>query len=466
MRAASAVLAVAGSLVLAASASASLPTSQHRIFLPSAKENKTFSQVTLPLYQGTSKGRTVWYIVTDASTREAAVNYGANYAPKLAVAANTSGVQPVTIVNGLIDFPGTVDFSPDREVDPGPYTTNGSATELGLPASQLKAGAVGDADYSPLIQLPDGTVLNASHIANDTGQADKAHNLVKPDPPASGRGHVTIEETTGFFEHHTIHYFSVDASVEAAAVLENVTFAPKLAGAPGGDPAQENLGPSPSARAGIIAFTNGQTGLDNPQRQGLNSTILDGPQHQTPIAGPVPLNIIQAVPNRLNDTQYSPLWDAHLTRWDPDRVPLANRKRQIAFDDVQALAASGDVTNPTGGPWGRSGPVPNCPIVSTDGSSEMVIPKVLIELRSKTAKAGRRVKLAIQSTDPVTGVKATIRLGSKRVASGKLAALNGPGTLAAKGSRRLGPGRYRVTLTAKDLLGQTVQSTSRIRLRR
>jgi hypothetical protein len=434
--------------------------------MPSAKENRTLSQVTLPVYQGTSKGKTVWYVVTDASTPAAAANYGANYAPKLAVAANTSAVQPVKIVNGLIDFPGTVDFSPEREVMPAPYTTNGTATELGLPASQLKAGAVGDADYSPLIQLPDGTILDASHVANETGQADKAHHLVKPNPASSGSGRVTIEETTGFFEHRTIHYFSVDASAEAAAVLENVTFAPKLAGAPGGDPAQENLGPSPTARAGIIAFTNGQTGLNNPQRQGLNSTILDGPQGQTSISGPVPVNIIQAVPNGLNDTQYSPLWDAHLTRWNPDRVPLANRKRQDAFDSVQALAAAGDVTNPNGGAWGRSGPIPNCPIVSTDGPNEMIFPQVLVELRSKSVRAGRRVKIAIESTDPVANVVATIRLGPKTVASGKLAALEGPGTLTAKASGKLAPGRYQVTLTARTTLGQLAKSTARLRLHR
>ena len=457
---------VLSSLGLATSASA-LPTSQHKVFLPSAKENKTLSQVTLPLYQGTSKGSPVWYAVTDASTPEAASFYGANFSPKLAVAANTSAVQLVTFVNGAIDFPGTVDFTPNHQVEPGPYSSSPAATELGLPAPVLKAGAVGDANYSPLIQLPDGTVLNASHIANNTGQADKAHHLVKPNPPSSGRGSVAIEETVGFFEHHTIHYFSVDASAEAAAALENVTFAPKLAGAPGGDPAQENMGPSPTSRAGIIAFTNGQTGLANPQRQGLNSVILDGPQHVTSTSGPVPLNIIQAVPNGLNASAYSPMWDAHLTRWDPTRFPTAtDRKRQTAFADVQALAAKGDVTNPMGGAWGRSGPIPNCPIVSTDGPTEMIFPSVLVELRTKTARAARRIKLVMESTDPVTGIAVTITRGSKKVASGKLTALDGLGALSAKGSKAPAPGLYRVRWTAKDSLGQVVKASARLRLRK
>lgn len=462
------LIGVAGllSLALAPSASA-LPTSQHHVFLPSAKENKTLSQVTLPLYQGTSKGSPVWFVVTDASTPEAATYYGANFSPKLAVAANTSAVQLVTFVNGAIDFPGTVDFSPNHQNDPGPYASSPTATELGLPATALKAGAVGDANYSPLIQLPDGTVLNASHIANSTGQADKAHHLVKPAPPSSGRGSVAIEETVGFFEHHTIHYFSVDASAEGAAALENVTFAPKLAGAPGGDPAQENLGPSPTSRAGIIAFTNGQTGLANPQRQGLNSVILDGPKGVTPTSGPVPLNIIQAVPNGLNASGYSPMWDAHLTRWDPTRFPTAAaRKRQTSFTDVQALAAKGDVTNPMGGPWGRSGPIPNCPIVSTDGPTEMIFPTALVELRTKTAKAARSIKLVMESTDPVTGVAVRITRGSKKVASGTLTALDGLGTVRAKGAKTPKPGTYRVSWTAKDSLGQVVKATARLRLRK
>src|SRR3954452_14052797 len=116
-------------LALAPSASA-LPTSQHHVFLPSAKENKTLSQVTLPLYQGTSNGSPVWYVVTDASTPEAATYYGANFSPKLAVAANPPAVQLVTLVSGAIDFPGTVDFRPNHENEPGPYTSSPTATEL------------------------------------------------------------------------------------------------------------------------------------------------------------------------------------------------------------------------------------------------------------------------------------------------------------------------------------------------
>lgn len=354
--------AVAAALTFASQATAA----GHKLFLRSATENADLTEVTLPLYRGSSRGDTVWYAITDASTRKAAAALGVNFAPKLALAAGTAAAESVTLTGGGIEFPATVDFSPNRQIESGPYGPN----ETGLPLSVAVPGAVGESGYSPLIELPDGTVLNASHVANSTGQTDKAVAL----DTGSASPTVTFAETAGFYNHHTIHYVSLDASAPAAAVLENVTFASALAAAPGGDPADENTNATTSSRAGIIAFTNGQTGLGNPERQGLNSTILDGPLGVTSVPGPVPLNIIQSVPHSLKKTLYSPIWDAHLTRWSP-AVPLADRTRQTDFEDVQELAGAGILTNVNGAPWGRSGPVPNCPIVSTDGPHEVVIPQ-------------------------------------------------------------------------------------------
>ena len=339
----------------------------HNVFLRSAVENADLSRVTLPLYRGTSHGDTVWYVLTDASTRSAAKAFGVNYSPKLANAAGTASVQHVAWSSGAFAFPATVNFAPARSVFEGPYGPN----ETGLPLSAFTVGAVGEAGYSPLVQLPDGTVLNASQVANSSGHADKAHDLVT----VGAVGSVSYEETSGFFGHRTIHYISLDASAAAAAMLENVTLAPALAASPGGNPADENLNPETSSRAGIIAFTNGQNGLGNPNRQGLNSTIVDAPQGVTAISGPVPLNIIQSVPTGgVGRTLYSPLWDAHLTRWLP-AIPLSQRTRQTSFEDVQALAGAGKVTNVDGSAWGRSGPVPNCPIISSDRPGVVAIPQ-------------------------------------------------------------------------------------------
>src|SRR5919199_3596126 len=102
MRTRLAPLGLAALLAAALAPTAFAPTAlagpSHTLLLPSARENTTLSEVTLPLYQGTSHGQPVWYVVTDASTREAATAFGVNYAPKLARAANTSGVQQVQML--------------------------------------------------------------------------------------------------------------------------------------------------------------------------------------------------------------------------------------------------------------------------------------------------------------------------------------------------------------------------------
>lgn len=75
--------------------------------------------VTLPLFRGTSAGRTVWYVVTESSNEQDAERRGVNAAPRLANAIGTK-VQRARVVNGEIDFPGTVNFAPKRVVVPGP----------------------------------------------------------------------------------------------------------------------------------------------------------------------------------------------------------------------------------------------------------------------------------------------------------------------------------------------------------
>ena len=141
---------------------------ERRLFVSSAVENIADATVKLPLYRGTSQGQTVWYVVLDASESAAAKKYGINRANKLRNAKGTSAVQKVKMVNGLIDFPATVDFSPERIVTP-------SAT--GFPPLAVQPGATGQPGYSPLIQLPNGTILNAPHLANGSGQADKVVDL-------------------------------------------------------------------------------------------------------------------------------------------------------------------------------------------------------------------------------------------------------------------------------------------------
>ena len=67
---------------------------------------------------------------------------------------------PYKTLNSRKRFSGTVDFSPERVVVPGPK---------GFPPERFRPGAIGDADYSPLITTNGSTVLNALQVANSPG---------------------------------------------------------------------------------------------------------------------------------------------------------------------------------------------------------------------------------------------------------------------------------------------------------
>ncbi len=307
------------------------------LFITSAVENPDLT-VTLPLHKGTSQGQTVYYIITDTNAGNLAQSLGLNTSQKLANAANTSAVQNVSSnPDGSIDFPATVNFSAQlRQVVPGPQ---------GFPPAAAQPSAIGQPGYSPLIQLPNGTIENAPHLANATGRANKVVNLDTVNLK------VTYRETRGFQGGNPVHYISTDASNQVAAALENVTYAPALNSAP-----TLNDDSTASARASLAAFTNGQTGAANPQRQGLNSAILDGLD---------PLNVLRWNPSQ---GRYSPLWDVHLTQWSQAAVAAGQNTRQTDFGPIQGLADDGVVAGFNGTAQGTtfaaSGFIVNCPIVS------------------------------------------------------------------------------------------------------
>jgi hypothetical protein len=304
------------------------------VFLASAVEHENFT-VTLPLRRGTSQGRTVWYVVIDSSSGEDASAKGVNESQKLAHAAGTAAVQPVSVVGGVVDFPATARFDVrPRSVVPGPN---------GFPPLAAEPSAEGEPGYSPLAQAPDGTVENAPHVANASGVHPK---VVSIDYAA---GTVTLQETAGFSGGKAVRYVSMDSSLDVAAALENVVYAPALDAAPtaGQDGTDQ-------ARASLAAFVNGRTGAANPERQGLNSAILDGLS---------PLNVLAWTPNQ---GRYSPLWDVHLAAWTAAAKTRGLDLRQEDFGDVTGLAEHGLVTAPDGRPFRASGFIVNCPIISSE----------------------------------------------------------------------------------------------------
>lgn len=289
------------------------------------------------------------YVITDASDLSVARALGVNYTPKLARAAGTAAVEnsPSDVWSGNgISFPAGVDFSPARVLVP-------SAT--GFPPVVAQPGAVGQPGYSPLVQVifrGRPVVLDAPQIANATGQADK---IVAISPE---RRTVSYRETDGCYDNESVHYASFDASDPVAATIEDVTYAPDLNAAPAPGCADAATVAANCSRESLIAFTNGQTGADNPQRQGLNAAILDGPP---------PLNILQEIPEPTSQFDYSPMWDVHLATWTSAAVVAGLNVRQTDFSAALQQVTDGNVTGfPAGAEFGPSGFIVNCPVVSLD----------------------------------------------------------------------------------------------------
>ena len=339
-------------------------------------ENEAQSESQYPLYRGTSGGKPVEYVITDASNLDVARALGVNYAPKLNAAASSSGVQKsssyISSGNG-IKFPATVNFSASRVLKANPKT--------GFPPIEFKAGPKGNAGYSPLVQVTfEGirVVLNAPQLANSTGQHPKVTTTI-----TSSSATVKLSETFGCFDDLSVHYVSFDSSSEIAAAIEDVTYAPAMAAIPSAncadvapsagteEPAAEEGGGC--ARESLTAFINGITPLSNNQWQGINNSLgflfcnENATTHECQNNGfeISPFNILKGVPNPTQQFQYSPMWDTHLAEWTEESVSEGLRARIGNFQDIVQLAAMGYVTAPGGGTFGSSFAI-NCPPVSLD----------------------------------------------------------------------------------------------------
>jgi hypothetical protein len=203
------------------------------------------ASVTLPLFRGLSpQGKDVFYIITEASDFEVAHRMGVNYAPKLAEAIGSPGVQNVTLEDGIMKFAGDVDFAQEYKVVPGDPPGY-------FPPKAANPGAVADDQWSSIVVLPSGLVLNAQLVQNASG-----HHLRVKEIDSEART-VTLSILDGVQGGNQYFYHLVtDASVPIAAVLEKGVFAPKLAKIP-------QFGESlPGEKSALLAFSpvlNGRT---------------------------------------------------------------------------------------------------------------------------------------------------------------------------------------------------------------
>lgn len=300
----------------------------------------TAGTATIPLYEGVGPdGGAVYYVVTESSDEADAQARGVTFAPKLANALGTKAVQAVTLDGDTVTFAGTVDFAPERAVTPGPE---------GFPPAKVAPGQVGDARYSPLISSDGAIVLNASQVMNDSGTHDAVVDI------DTAAGTVTLKTLSGFFNGAEVSYFRLDASVDVVATLEESTLAPNLDAAPG-----IGSNGSASARSAIVPIVNGVRGTDQPDRQGLQSAVLDGVS---------PLNITQSLPGA---PDYSPLWDVSPAVWSDAAIADGERTLVTGNSQIADLVRSGALTSAGMGAAHTElgglralGAVSNCPTVA------------------------------------------------------------------------------------------------------
>ena len=295
-------------------------------------------------------GRKQWYVLTDTSDREEARALGLLFSAKLKY---TDVAQRRAYLNRervLVFNRGTVDFSPERRVEPGTGTD-------AFPPRVAEPGSVGSPGYSPLVRVRNvgSTVYNAPLVADNVSEerlnefcdGNVDHSLVHDNVVAicPRDQTVTLRATTGFSFARPILYLSTDANDEVTATLEGVTYAPGLRNVSvGGDDSAF------SAIERIFIATNGPTGQGNPQRQGLNSAVRGEGS---------PLNVFGGIPTVAND--YSPLWDANIYSWTREAIERGYRSRNFEEFRILGLAAQGHITGPNGGRFGSSGIIINCP---------------------------------------------------------------------------------------------------------
>ena len=318
--------------------------------------------VRLPLYTGTANGKTVWYVLLDASDAGLAHDLGVNYAPKLANIAisDPAAVQTVTLGSptpqqnpfgpAAVHFAGAPDFSPTRIATPGP---------TGFPLAKFQPGAVAGPGYSPFIRIaglrrrlqradrrrPATAPSTSTHHTN-TGDRVLGVHIAGPSAPGQfAESWVDLLFVKGFDAGQPIVYLSTDAGQPLTAVLERSTYVPALdkAAYNGGD---DFLG---SARERLFGFINGQTGAGNPKAQGFVHLVKDGHASEDASAGNTAmidalrnggdlLNVFGDFPT-LTDPRhadaYSPLWDAQLGLWTAKAVNAGLNTRQI--DEIPGL---------------------------------------------------------------------------------------------------------------------------------
>lgn len=328
--------------------------------LTSGKLDDRAGTIILPLYRGTVRdgNRTIWYILTDTTDEANAKALGLNHSSKLSYAnVSSRAVRTATLGrDSMLTFDaGYVDFTPERRVVPGPVNAP-------FPPMIAEPGSIGDASYSPLVRIVNAGdhIYNAPIVA--AGDAATFHNAdgsinrkavldtvvdIKVNTTNPSASTVTMRLVPGFSFARPVLYLSTEASSALVAALEESTLAPGLR-----DIEVGNDDSAFSAVERIFVAINGQRGCDNPQRQGIESALMDGRR---------PLNVLGGIPTVATD--YSPLWDLNAYQWTQQAIDKGYRSRLTEEFEILSFAQRGFITGIDGAPFGSQGTIINCPIV-------------------------------------------------------------------------------------------------------
>jgi hypothetical protein len=321
-------------LTIGCAQAAQLPHSKFTITSLLAVDTTTHT-ATFRLRKGTEEGKTVWFIVTDASNAKAARKLGVNYAPSLA-AIGRDAIQKATLNDdATFTFAGAPSFKATRTYVAG---------STGFPPASATAGSKGDPEYSPFVTLANtmqGVVFNAPIVATGDGPFDVTTHTNTEDRVVAidtNAGTVTLVLARGFLNDKPIYYLSTEASDSVASSVERATYVPLLAKA------------ASAAEIPIGVVVDGpQTG---PAPQGLDFLALQTPlsvDATTANAATITssFNVLSAAPSLKNpyaDNGYSPLWNVMV-------VGAKQSRRLTNYAQIAPLAKA-------------AGFVVNCPVVA------------------------------------------------------------------------------------------------------
>ena len=368
------IIAGHGSPALKAIAQSRYLPDDHLVLKSARDVDVNASTVVLPIHRGIANGKTVWYIITDASDFGIARDLNVLYAPKLAnMAINCPAcVQTATLGkaagkfnnDAVLRFQDPPDFSPTRVYRP---------SASGFPPVKVAPGAVGGPHYSPFVRIAGSDVVyNMPIVATGNGPFDVVHHtnthdrVLAIDTKQDNDGpEVTMLLAHGFDSGQPIVYLSTEASDPGAATVERATYAPVLnqASFANGD---DNLG---SARERIFVFVNGPTSPETGQGLmylGLHGNLSEDATLANSSTLGSPLNTQGDFPS-LDDPRhanaYSPLWDVQLGFWTKSAIASGKNVRQTDENQILNLVGEGYLTGPGGLAYGSAFDV-NCPPVA------------------------------------------------------------------------------------------------------